>query len=175
MKAANSYLPHLIRNCSRLQHRMLKTCLYGQWDGEFFISKTHNNTQYKQWQITSGTGVWVLVSLQMRTANNSCSQWIWSLQQFDAFINTHLYMDIYMWGDINFYLSGRTHSSGLFHLHTNNCNLHSSIGHIKPLAYSLQFAASIIKKMFVWNISRKRGNVTDNIIRGRERWRYTPC
>lgn len=43
-----------------------------------------------------------------------------------------------MWGDINFYLSGRTHSSGLFHLHTNNCNLHSSIGHIKPLAYSLQ-------------------------------------
>jgi hypothetical protein len=100
MKTANSYLPHLIRDCSRLQQRMLKTCLYGQWDGEFFIAKTHNNTQYKQWQITSGTGVWVLIFLQMWTANSSCLQWIWSLQQFEAFINTHLFIWTFMCGEI---------------------------------------------------------------------------
>jgi hypothetical protein len=42
--------------------------------------------------------------------------------------------------------------SGLFRLYTNNCSLHSSIGHIKQLAYSLRFAALINKKLSVWNI-----------------------
>jgi hypothetical protein len=125
--------------------------IWTSWDEEFFIAKTHNNTQYKQCQITSGTGVWVLVSLQMQTANNSCSHWIWSLQQFEAFINTHLFIWTFICGG---YTSTclAANSSGLFRLYTNNCSLHSSIGHIKRLAYSLRFAALINKKLSVWNI-----------------------
>jgi hypothetical protein len=76
-----------------------------------------------------------------------------------------------MWGG---YISTclAANSSGLFRLHTSNCNLHSSIRHIKRLAYSLWFAALINKKMSVWigMEHSKRGSFADNnITRVRER------
>jgi hypothetical protein len=43
--------------------------VWTSWDGEFFIAKTHNNTQYKQCQISSGTGVWVLGARLLANAN----------------------------------------------------------------------------------------------------------